>query len=147
MMKSTVLRGILCFIVLTYHWYCVFNKLKVCDNPMWKKSFAAIFNNNICSLHVSVSQFRNYLNISSFVIIIIFVMVFELWCRRRLLIIPWTARRSNQSILKEISPGCLLEGLMLKFQYIGHLTQRANSLGKTLMLKRLKAGGEGDDRG
>ena len=90
---------------------------------MWKKSFAAIFNNNICSLHVSVSQFSNYLNISSFVIIIIFVMVFELWCQRRLLRVPWTARRSNQSILKEISPGCSLEGLMLKLklQYFVHL--------------------------
>ena len=59
---------------------------------------------------------------------------FELWCWRRLLRVPWTARRSNQSILKEISPGCSLEGLMLKlkFQYFGHLMQRANSLEKTL---------------
>ena len=61
---------------------------------------------------------------------------FELWCRRRLLSIPWTARRSNQSILKEISPGCSLEGLMLKLklQYFGHLMQRADSFEKTLML-------------
>ena len=61
---------------------------------------------------------------------------FELWCWRRLLRVPWTARRSNQSILKEISPGCLLEGLMLKLklQYFGHLMQRADSLEKTLML-------------
>ena len=61
---------------------------------------------------------------------------FELWCWRRLLRVPWTARRSNQSILKEISPGCSLEGLMLKLrlQYFGHLMQRANSLEKTLML-------------
>ena len=61
---------------------------------------------------------------------------FELWCWRRLLRVPWTARRSNQSILKEMSPGCSLEGLMLKlkFQYFGHLMQRANSLEKTLML-------------
>ena len=60
----------------------------------------------------------------------------ELWCWRRLLILPWTARRSNQSILKEISPGCLLEGLMLKLklQYFGHLMQRVDSLEKTLML-------------
>ena len=59
---------------------------------------------------------------------------FELWCWRRLLRVPWTARRSNQSILKEISPGCSLEGLMLKLklQYFGHLMQRANSLEKTL---------------
>ena len=61
---------------------------------------------------------------------------FELWCWRRLLRIPWTARRSNQSILKEISPGCSLEGLMLKLklQYFGHLMQRVDSLEKTLML-------------
>ena len=61
---------------------------------------------------------------------------FELWCWRRLLRAPWTARRSNQSILKEISPGCSLEGLMLKLklQYSGHLMQRVNSLEKTLML-------------
>ena len=61
---------------------------------------------------------------------------FELWCWRRLLRVPWTARRSNQSILKEISPGCSLEGviLKLKLQYFGHLIQRVDSLGKTLML-------------
>ena len=62
--------------------------------------------------------------------------VFELWCWRRLLRVPWTARRSKQSILKEISPGCLLEGLMLKLklQYFGHLMQRVDSLERTLML-------------
>ena len=61
---------------------------------------------------------------------------FELWCWRRLLSVPWTARRSNQSILKEISPGCSLEGLMLKLklQYFGHLMRRVDSLEKTLML-------------
>ena len=61
---------------------------------------------------------------------------FELWCWRRLLRVPWTARRSNQSILKEISPGCPLEGLMLKLklQYFGHLMRRVDSLEKTLML-------------
>ena len=61
---------------------------------------------------------------------------FELWCWRRLLRVPWTARRCNQSILKEISPGCSLEGLMLKLklQYLGHLMQRVDSLEKTLML-------------
>ena len=61
---------------------------------------------------------------------------FELWCWRRLLRVPWTARRSNQSILKEISPGCSLEGLMLrlKLQYFGHLMCRADSLEKSLML-------------
>ena len=62
--------------------------------------------------------------------------VFELWCQRRLLRVPWTARRSNQSILKEISPGCSLEGLMLKLklQYFGHLMRRVDSMEKTLML-------------
>ena len=61
---------------------------------------------------------------------------FELWCWRRLLRVPWTARRSNQSILKEISPGCSLEGMMLKLklQYFGHLMRRVDSLEKTLML-------------
>ena len=74
---------------------------------------------------------------------------FELWCWRRLLRVPWTARRSNQSILKEISPECSLEGLMLKLklQYFGHLMRRTDSLEKTLMRERLKAGGEGYDRG
>ena len=69
--------------------------------------------------------------------------VFELWCWRRLLRVPWTARRSNQSILKEISPGCSLEGLMLKLkpQYFGHLMCKVDSLEKTLML-----GGIGDRR-
>ena len=68
---------------------------------------------------------------------------FELWCWRRLLRVPWTARRSNQSILKEISPGISLEGLMLKpkLQYCGHLMRRADSLEKTVML-----GGIGDRR-
>ena len=63
------------------------------------------------------------------------IAAFELWCWRRLLRVPWTARRSNQSILKEISPGCSLEGTMLKLklQYLGHLMQRVNSLEKTLM--------------
>ena len=69
--------------------------------------------------------------------------VFELWCWRRLLRVPWTARRSNQSILKEISPGCSLQGLMLKLklQYFGHLMWRVDSLEKTLML-----GGSGGRR-
>ena len=62
---------------------------------------------------------------------------FELWCWRRCLRVPWTARRSNQSILKEISPGCSLEGLMLKLKYFGHLMRRADSLEKTLMLGRI----------
>ena len=64
---------------------------------------------------------------------------FELWCWRRLLRVPWTARRSNQSILKEISPGISLEGMMLrlKLQYSGHLMQRVDSLEKTLMLGRI----------
>ena len=65
---------------------------------------------------------------------------FELWCWRRLLTTPWTTRRSNQSILKEISPGCLLEGLMLrlKLQYFGHLMGRADSFEKILMLGKIE---------
>ena len=65
---------------------------------------------------------------------------FELWCWRRLLRVPWTARRSNQSILKEISPGCSLEGLMLnlKLQYFGYLMRRADSFEKTLMLGKIE---------
>ena len=62
------------------------------------------------------------------------INAFELWCWIKLLRVPWTARRSNQSILKEISPGCSLEGLMLKLQYFGHLMQRVDSLEKALML-------------
>ena len=73
----------------------------------------------------------------------------ELWCWRRLLRVPWTARRSNQSILKEINPRISLEGKMLKLklQYFGHLMQRTNSSEEILMWERLKAGGEGDKRG
>ena len=74
---------------------------------------------------------------------------FELWCWGRLLRVPWTARRSSQSILKEISPGCSLEGLMLKLklQCFGHLMWRTDLFEKTWCSERLKAGGEGDDRG
>ena len=74
---------------------------------------------------------------------------FELWCWRRLLRVPWTTRRSNQSILKEISPGCSLEGLMLKLklQYFGHLMWRADSLEKTLMLGGIGGRRRRDDRG
>ena len=74
---------------------------------------------------------------------------FELWCWRRLLRVPLTARRSNQYTLREISPEYSLEGLMLKLklQYFGHLMQRTVSFEKTLMLERLKARGEGDNRG
>ena len=74
---------------------------------------------------------------------------FELWCWRRLLRVPWTARRSNQSILKEISPEYLFEGLMLtlKLQYFGHLMQRVESLEKTLMLGGIGGRKEGDGRG
>ena len=73
---------------------------------------------------------------------------FELWCWRRLLRVPWTARRSNQSILKEISPGCSLEGLTLKLklQYFGHLMRRVDSLKKTLMLGKTEGKRKRDDR-
>ena len=72
----------------------------------------------------------------------------ELWCWRTLLRVPWTTRRSNQCILKEISPEYSLEGLMLKMklQYFGHLMQRSDSLEKTLMLGKIEGGGEGDNR-
>ena len=72
---------------------------------------------------------------------------FEMWCWRRLLRVPWTARRSNQSIIKEINPEYSLEGLMLKLklQYFGHLMQGADSLEKTLMLRKIEGSGEGDD--
>src|SRR5574337_1139284 len=68
------------------------------------------------------------------------INAFELWCWRRLLRVPWTARRANQSLLKEISPQCSLEGLMLKLklQYFGHLMRRADSLEKTLMLGKIE---------
>ena len=74
---------------------------------------------------------------------------FEVWFWRRLLRVPWTARRSNQSILKEISPGISLEGMMLKLklQYFGHFMGRADSLNRSWCLERLKAGGEGNNRG
>ena len=74
---------------------------------------------------------------------------FELWCWRKLLRVPWTARRSNRSILKEISPGVSLEGMMLKLnlQYFGHLMGRVDSLEKTLCWEGLGAGGEGNNRG
>ena len=67
---------------------------------------------------------------------------FELWCWKRLLRVPWTTRRSNQSILKEISPGISLEGMMLslKLQYFGHLMRRVDSLEKTLMLEKIEGG-------
>ena len=73
---------------------------------------------------------------------------FELWCWRRLLRVPWTARRSNQSILKETSPGCSLEGLMLrlKLQYFGHLMRRVDSLEKTLMLGKIEGRRRRDNR-
>ena len=74
---------------------------------------------------------------------------FELWCWRRLLRVPWTARRSNKSVLKEISPECSLEGVMLKvkLQYFGHLMQRTDSFEKTWCWERLRVGGEGYNSG
>ena len=72
---------------------------------------------------------------------------YELWCWRRLLRVPWAARRSNQSILKEINPEYSLEGLMLKLQYFGHLMRRADSLKKTLMLGKIEGRRRRVDRG
>ena len=79
---------------------------------------------------------------SHYYLVIEVIDAFELWCCRRLLQVPWTARRSNQSILKELSPGCSLDGLMLrlKLQYFGHLMRRADSLEKTLMLGGIGGG-------
>ena len=96
--------------------------------------FCKIF--NLCNLHMKKAERRR-------------IDAFELWCWRRLLRVPRTARRSNQSILKETSPGCSLEGLMLrlKLQYFGHLIRRVDSLEKTLMLGGREAGGERDHRG
>ena len=76
------------------------------------------------------------------------IEVFELWCWRRLLRVPWNARRTDPSILKEISPGCSLEGLMLKLklQYFGHLMQRADSFEKTLMLGKIEGRRRGQQR-
>ena len=76
------------------------------------------------------------------------IAAFEVWCWRRLLRVPWTARRSNQSILKETNPGCSLEGMMLKLklQYFGHLMQRVDSLEKTLMLGRIGGRRRGQQR-
>ena len=84
---------------------------------------------------LQMARFSSFLWLSS--------IPFELWCWRRLLRVPWTARRSNQSILKEISPGCSLEGLMLKLklQYFGHLMWRADSFEKTLMLGKIEGRG------
>ena len=77
------------------------------------------------------------------------IAAFDVWCWRRLLRVPWNARRFNQSILKEISPGCSLEGLMLKLklQYLGHLMWRADSLEKTLMLGKVEGRRRRDERG
>ena len=74
------------------------------------------------------------------------IYTFKLWCWRRLLRVPWTARRSNQYILKEINPDYSLEGLMLKLQYFGHLMQRTDSLEKTLMLGKTEGRRRGDNR-
>ena len=71
---------------------------------------------------------------------------FELWSWRRILTVPWTTRRSNRSILKDISPGCSLEGLMLKLQYFGHLMQRTDSFENTLMLGKIEGGRRGGQR-
>ena len=98
----------------------------------------------------SEQRLENYESI--FLIVFIFLQridAFELWCWRRPLRILWTARRSNHSFLKEISPEYSLKVLMikLKLQYFSYLMGRTDSLEKTLMLERLKLGGEGDDRG
>jgi len=118
----------------------------IMDRPTRYKTNKEIeeLNNTINKLYITNSieysiQFSYTLSLSTYGRI----DAFELWCWRRLLRVPWTARRSNPSILKQISPGCFLEGLMLKLklQYFGHLMQRVDSLEKTLMLGRI--GGRG----
>ena len=97
----------------------------MCSSPLWWKGHLFLV-----LVVVSIEPFYFSWRIDAF----------ELWCWRRLLRVPWTARRSNQSILKETSPGCSLEGLMLKLQYFGHLMHRADSLEKTLMLGKIEGG-------
>ena len=84
---------------------------------------------------------------SAFFVVQLSIDTFELWCWRRLLSVSWTARRSNQLILKATNPEYSLEGLILKLQYCGHLMRRADSLEKTLILGKIESEGEGDDRG
>ena len=96
---------------------------------------------------IALSLFQSFLYF--FVFMALYRIPIQLCCWRRLLRVPWTERRSNQSILGGVGPGCSLEGLMLKLklQYFGHLMRRANSFEKTRCWERLKAGAEGDDRG
>ena len=109
----------------------------------WRVSLALIFNNMIRRVHLvnAMVFLMGMYGCESWTVKKAErrkIDAFELWCRR-LLRVPWTARRSNQSILKEISPGCSLEGLMLKLklQYFGHLMRRTDSLEQTLMLGRI----------
>ena len=101
------------------------------------------------SIRISTEVFRYFYIRSPKYKVPIVENAFEWWCCRRLFRVPWTARRSNQSIPKKINPEYSLEGLMLnlKLQYSGHLMQRANSLEETLMLRKTEGRGEGDDRG
>ena len=109
----------------------------------------------MCTFNISIDHFYFFDEMSIHTYFLFSVRFSSLFCGehfvcwRRLLRVPWTARRSNHSILKEISPGISLEGIMLKLklQYFGHLMRRVDSLEKTLMLEGLRAGGEGDDRG
>ena len=109
-------------------------------NSLLVVSFAIIFSHSegcLFTLFIVSFAVQKFLSLTrSHLYIFQKIDAFELWCWRRLLRVPWTARRYNQSILKEISPGCSLEGMMLKLklQYFGHLMQRADSLEKTLML-------------
>ena len=99
-----------------------------CEKPLEKKYINVYLKTN---RRIQLKQSTNHLRIDAF----------ELWCWRRLLRVPWTARRSNQSILKEINPGCSLEGMMLKLklQYFGHLMRRIDLLEKTLMLGGIRS--------
>ena len=112
------LRLILKFNLVSFNFFSV----SISTSSIFKGSFKVL--TDICSMITSSSK------------VTYFIFAFELWCWRILLRVPWTARRSNQSVLKEISPGISLEGMMLKLklQYFGHLMQRVESLEKTLML-------------
>ena len=138
---SHFLIGLFIFLVL-----CCMSCLPILEiNPLSVVSFAIIFSHSegcLFTLFIVSFAVQKFLSLTrSHLYIFQKIDAFELWCWRRLLRVPWTARRYNQSILKEISPGISLEGMMLKLklQYFGHLLQRVDSLEKTLMLKGIRS--------
>ena len=136
------------------------HEIKICLLTPWKKSYDQL--SILKSRDITLSTKVHLVNAMIFPLVMYKceswtikkaehwgIDAFELWYWRRLLRVPWPARRSNQSILKEISPGCSLEGLILKLklQYFGHLMWRADSFENTLMLRKIEDEGEEDDRG